>query len=194
MDFEKRVKITYTDIPIEDYFNGNCPKCNSKNLKIRTSRKRRIKELGTPLEKRFICIKVVKYQCNECGNRFSPKHPDFHPNYTYTPSVLLYALERYHQNNISGNEIGYELRNFHNVDVPDDTVYTWIKILSEDYLNSISKTKFIEDPETIKTITIDGTFVSTGKDIVGKKKRVDLLSVTKEKGGTYALMWSERRI
>ncbi|GAH27438.1 unnamed protein product, partial [marine sediment metagenome] len=53
--------------------------------------------------------------------------------------------------------------------------------------------KTIINPELIKTITIDGTFISTGKDVIGKKKPVVSLSVSKAKNGTYLLTLSEMK-
>ena len=193
MNFKKVVKTTYFDIPVEDYFNGACPKCGSKLLKIRSSYKRAISDLGAPREKRFVRIKINYFECEKCGQSFSPKHPDYPPKLEYTPSIITYVLDSYYQFNSSGNEIALELKKKHKVDIPPDTIYSWIKCYSKEYLKSIHKEKTIINPELIKTITIDGTFTSTGKDVIGKKKPVVSLSVSKAKNGTYLLTLSEMK-
>jgi len=194
MDFKINVKTTYIDIPAEAYFKGNCPKCSSNVLKIRSSYKRVLPDLGAPREQRFIRIKINYYKCETCGCSFSPKHPEYPPKLEYSPSIILYALERYYRDNISGYKIADMLKNAHNVDVSADTIHTWIKQHSDRYLKSIETEKTIKNPESIKTVSIDGTFISAGKDIIGKKKPVVLLSVTKEKNGTYLIMWSEKKV
>ena len=86
----------------------------------------------------------------------------------------------------------------HNVDVPVDTIYTWIKRLSDTYaktlllkedepLASNAETSAEQEPkkeDTVKTIAVDGTFVTTGVDVIGKKKPVVLLSLTRRPDGT----------
>lgn len=193
MNFETVVTTTYIDIPVEDYFDGFCPTCSSESLKIRSSYKRVINDLGAPREKRIVRIKINYFECEKCGHEFSPKHPDYPPKYTYTPSVITYVLDSYYFFNSSGNDIALELKKKHNVKVPSDTIYSWIKFLSDDYLKSINHEKRLENPESIKTVTIDGTFTSVGRDVIGKKKPVVSLSVTKQKNGTYLFTLSEMR-
>lgn len=193
MNFKTVFKTSYSDIPVEEYFNGTCTKCGSLLLKIRSSYKRVISDLGAPREKRFIRIKINYFECEKCGHSFSPKHPDFPSKLEYTPSIILYVLERYYRDNISGKKIAHVLKNSHNVEVPVDTVNSWIKIYSKEYLNSIEGEKTVENPESIKTVTIDGTYISAGRDVIGKKKPVVSLSVTKAKNGTYLLTLSEMR-
>lgn len=55
------------------------------------------------------------------------------------------------------------------MEVPVDTVNSWIKIYSKEYLKSIEREKTVENPESIKTDTIDGTYTSAGRDVIGKK-------------------------
>ena len=74
-----------------------------------------------------------------------------------------------------------------------DTVNTWIKLHSDAYLKASNRKKTLEHPESIKTITLDGTFTSTGRDVIGKKKPVVSLSLTKQRNGTYLLTLSEMR-
>ncbi len=193
MNFETVVRTTYSDIPVEEYFNGSCTKCGSKLLKIRSSYKRVISDLGAPREKRFVRIKINYFECEKCGHSFSPKHPDFPSKLEYTPSIILYVLERYYHDNISGKKIARVLKNSHNVEVPVDTVNSWIKIYSKEYLKSIEREKTVENSESIKTVTIDGTYTSAGRDVIGKKKPVVSLSVTKAKNGTYLFTLSEKR-
>jgi len=83
------------------------------------------------------------------------------------------------------------LKNSHEVDVPMDMVNSWIKLHSNAYLKTINQKKSLEHPESIKTVTLNGTFTSTGRDVIGKKKPVVSLSLTKQKSGTYLLTLSE---
>lgn len=193
MDFKTAIKTTYTDISYKDYFDGVCPTCQSTALTIRSSYTRTIPDLGGPREKRYVRIEVKYFICKDCGARFSPKHPEYPPKLEYTPNIILYALERYYQDNVSAPQIADVLNNSHQVDVPPDTVHTWIKLHSKAYLNSIEKDKSLDEAELIKAVTIDGTYTSTGRDIIGKKKPVVSLSVTREKNGTYLLTLSEKR-
>lgn len=48
MNFKTDVKTTFVDISVEEYFKGNYVKCGSKLLKIRSSYKRVIPDLGAP--------------------------------------------------------------------------------------------------------------------------------------------------
>lgn len=191
MNFRTVVETSYRDIPVEEYFDGACPECHSLLLRIRSSYKRTIPDIGAPLEKRFIRIKINYFECETCGHPFSPKHPKYPPKLEYSSSIIRYALERYHRDNISGKKIADVLKNSHKVDVPMDTVNSWIKLYSKDYLRTISKDKILKHPESIKTVTLDGTFTSTGSDVIGKKKPVVSLSLTKQRNGIYLLTLSQ---
>ena len=194
MNFKTVVNTCYHDIPVEEYFNGICPKCRSRALRIRSSYNRTLPDLGAPRKKRFLRIKINYFECESCGHSFSPKHPEYHSKLEYSPSIIHYALERYHRDNISGNKIADVLKNSHEVDVPVDTVNSWIKRHSTAYLKTINQEKSIDHPESIKTITLDGTFTSAGSDVIGKKKPVVSLSLTKQKNGTYLLTLSEMKL
>ena len=191
MNFKTAVKAFYRDIPVEEYFDGACPECRSLVLKIRSSYKRLLPDLGAPREKHFLRIKINYFECETCGHSFSPKHLDYPSKLEYAPSIIHYALERYFRDNISGKKIAHVLKNSHEVEVPVDTVNSWIKRYSTDYLKSVNREKTLEHPESIKTVTIDGTYTSTGRDVIGKKKPVVSLSLTKQKNGTYLLTLSE---
>lgn len=103
-------------------------------------------------------------------------------------------MERYYRDNISGKKLANVLKNSHNVDISIDTVNSWIKRYSKKYLALIESEKTLKNPESIKVVTIDVTFTSTSRDVIGKKKLVALLSVTREKSGTYLTTWSEKKI
>ena len=193
MNFKTVVNTFYRDIPVKEYFDGMCPECRSIALRIRSSYKRVLPDMGAPREKRFLRIKINYFECEGCGHSFSPKHPKYPSKLEYSSSIILYALERYHRDNISGKKIADVLKNSHEVDVPMDTVNSWIKRYSTEYLNAINRKKTLKHPESIKTVTLDGTFTSTGRDVIGKKKPVVSLSLTKQKSGTYLLTLSEMR-
>ena len=107
-------------------------------------------------------------------------------------------MARYYHENASANTIQKSLKMLHNVEVPVDTIYTWIKRLSDDYAKTMlpkdetplaGDTKAIvmqeqKQDESVKTIAVDGTFVTTGVDVIGKKKPVVLLSLTRRPDGT----------
>lgn len=194
MHFPSKVRVTSFDISLEEYFEGACPYCHSTHLTIRSSRLRTVPDLGTPLEKRIARIKMATFRCNDCGKKFSPKHPDYPQKFEYSLAIITYALDCYYKHNSSGTEIAQNLLTLHQVEVPVDTINSWIKLLSADYFKARKQKPPKADPQEIKTLSVDGTFVSTGKDIIGKKKPVDLLSVTKRKNGTYALTWSRMRL
>jgi hypothetical protein len=193
MNFTTVVSASYRDIDVEEYFDGACPECQSLALRIRSSYVRELPDMGAPREQRFLRIKIHYYECNTCGHSFSPKHPEYPPKLEYSPSIILYALERYHRDNISAKMIADILKDSHQVDVPKDTVNSWIKIHSKAYLKTTKQKKSLHHPESIKTVTLDGTFTSTGRDVIGKKKPVVSLSLTKQKNGTYLLTLSEMR-
>ena len=147
MNFETVIKTTYLDIPVEDYFDGVCSKCGSELLKIHSNYKRVIPDLGAPREKCFIHIKINYFECESCGRSFSLKHPDYPPKSEYSPLIIIYALERYYRDNISGKKIANVLKNSHNVDISIDTVNSWIKRYSKKYLASIESEKTLKNPE-----------------------------------------------
>ncbi len=193
MNFKMVVNTSYRNIAVEEYFDGKCPECQSVALRIRSSYKRVLPDMGAPGEKRFIRIKINYYECEACGHSFSPKHPEYPSKLEYSPSIILYALQCYHRDNISGKKIADVLKGSHEVDVPMDTVNTWIKLHSDAYLKANNRKKTLKHPESIKTVTLDGTFTSTGRDMIGKKKPVVSLSLTKQRNGTYLLTLSEMR-
>lgn len=116
---------------MEEYFDGACPECHSLVLKIRSSYKRLLPDIGAPREKRFLRIKINYFECETCGHSFSPKHPDFPSKLEYAPSIIIYALERYFRDNISGKKIADVLKNSHEVEVPVDTINSWTKLSRE---------------------------------------------------------------
>ncbi len=190
MDFDLKIRTTIRDIPPEAYFDGKCPFCGSFHLIIRSSYIRKIPDLGSPLEKIIVHLKVCLFFCQNCQATFTPEHPLFPPKLEYSRAIIDLSLSRYHYRNDSGERIASDLMEFHQVPVPAATVYSWLKTYSPDFL----KAKIDQQPEDlshIKTITVDGTFVNTGSAVIGKKKDVESLSVTKLEDGRYLLMWWE---
>jgi len=78
-------------------------------------------------------------------------------------------LDCYYKYNSSSTEIAQPLTTLHQVEVYVDTINSWIKLLSADYFKARKKKPPKEDPKAIKTLAVDGTFVSVGKDAIGKK-------------------------
>ena len=189
MDFGKKVRPTIKKVdPIEE-MGSKCVFCNSANTIIRSSQIRRIPALGSTLEKVIVEIKRPRIKCNDCGEEFMPHHPLYPPKFEYSQAIVEYALTHYHYNNASSKKISRDLKLLHQVDVPEDTIYSWITTHSPAFIEKQLNNDPAADLSHVKSITIDGTHVSTGKDIIGKKKLVDSLSVPKLKNGDYLLMW-----
>jgi len=191
MEFKRDIRTTIRTVELDDYFDGKCPLCCSNDIFIRSSRIRTLPDLGTTVEKVIIHLTVATIECKVCEVEFSPEHPDYPPKYEYSQTIIEYALTRFHYHNTSGNVIARDLATLHHVKVPEETIYSWLKRLSPEFL----KTKFAERPENIpsniKSITVDGCYVNMGKAIIGKKKHVESFSVTRLEDGRYLLMWWE---
>jgi transposase-like protein len=196
--FDITVKVVRQDVPVSAHLNGQCLQCKSMDTKIRSSYTREVTDLGTPIEQRIARVTMATIECNACGCTFTPVPREYPLKYEYSLAIITYALARYYHENASANSIQKSLKLLHNVDVPVDTIYTWIKRLSEDYaktmlvkedtptssIASATLTEGTKQESNVKTIAIDGTFVTTGVDVVGKKKPVVLLSLTRRKNGT----------
>ena len=191
MEFKREKRTIIKTIEFKEYFDDICPFCGSKNVIIRSSRIRKIQDLGTTVEKVIVHLNIATINCKDCSAEFSPEHLDYPAKYEYSLNVLEYALTRYHYHNISGNAIARDLKVLHNVEMPETTVYTWLKRLSPEFLKDRLAKKPDNIPSNIKALTIDGTYVNIGKEIIGKKKHVDSFSVTKLEDGRYLLMWWE---
>ena len=198
MDFPTVIKTRRIPFTVPSYFDGRCLQCNSTDTKKRSSYKRNVADLGTPFEKVIAVVTMATIECNECGCKFTPIPPRFPLKYQYSLAVISWAMTRYYHENASANDIAASLKRLHNVEVPVDTIYTWIKRLSDDYAKTMLKPRLSADEadtcnkvvdegekeKKVKTISVDGTHVTTGVDVVGKKKRAGYLSLTRRKDGT----------
>jgi len=191
MDFDVKPRKTIRDFPLDSHFNGKCYFCGSSHIIIRSSYWREVPDLGSPLEEIIARVKSATIHCQDCGAQFTPEHPLFPPKYEYSRAIVEYALISFHYNNISGEQIRSNLQTLHRVSVPVATIYSWLKDLSPTFLKARLEAHTAEDLSKIKTITVDGTYVNTGSAIIGKKKDVESLSVTKLADGRYLLMWWE---
>ena len=191
MDFTTDAKWTIKEIDINEIFDKKCPFCKSTDIKQRSSRIRKVQDLGSPLEKVTINLTVRTYDCLACERQFSPEHPLFPPDYEVSKSILEYALTRYNYHNVSGNAIARDLKILHHVDVSEQTVYSWMKKHSPEFIKSKLDDNINNRPQNVKAISIDGTYTNLMKDIVGKKKHVESLSVTALENGQFLLMWWE---
>lgn len=191
MDFSTPVKRTDKEIDINEIFDGYCPFCNSKEIKKRSSYIREIQEIGSPLEKIIIFLTTRTYKCKSCKGQFSPEHPLYPPGYSFSKSVIEYVLTRYNYRNCSGNEIANDLNMLHNVTISEQTVYSWLKEHTPEFIKARLDSDETNLPPNIKALSIDGSYTSIAKDIIGKKKDVESLSVTKLENGQYLLMWWE---
>jgi hypothetical protein len=191
MDFGLKIRTTIRDIHPDVYFDGKCPFCGSTHIIIRSSYIRKIPDLGSPLEKIIVHLKVCLYFCQECKTAFTPEHPLFPPKLEYSRAVVELALHRFHYNNDSGDRIASDFEHYHQVPIPAATIYSWLKEHSPQFLKAQIEKKSPEDLSHLKTFTVDGSYVHTGTAAIGKKKLVELLSVTKLADGRFLLMWWE---
>ena len=185
------VRLKRLTILPQEYFDGKCPFCQSMNLIVRSSRVRSIPDLGSTIEKVIVDLTVSYYECKQCERSFTPEHPFYPPNYQYSLAIIQHALVRYHYQNASGKQIAEELRILHNVEVQEANVYVWLKEISPEFVKSRLAKNPQDIPATIKTITVDGSYIDLSRDIIGKKKAVESLSVTKLADRRYLLMWWE---
>jgi len=120
---------------------------------------------------------------------FTPEHPLYPKNHPYSKDIIEQSLNYAHKFNMSAEKIAAGLVLNNSVDISPKTVQSWINNYSKDYFQAI----FAENPEKslneLKAITIDGTWFTTGKNVIGKKKNVQFSSVTKLADGTYLLTW-----
>ena len=187
MDFNHARQTTRKRIEPKDYCNGKCTKCGSTDTYIRTSHVREIPEMGTTVEEVIAEVRAPTFVCRACGATFTQEHPHYPPKFEYSLAVVEYALTCFHYHNSSTREIRRDLKVLHGVEVPEGTIDTWIKVHSADFLAAKQAPDPEAVPQAVEYATIDGTFVSTGPDVVGKKKRVDWLSVTPLASGALAL-------
>lgn len=190
MDFGLPIRTTYRDYDIRTYFDGKCISCGSTHVVIRSSYVREVPDMGSTVEKIIARLKVCLMWCQDCGTQFTPEHPLFPPKLEHSRAVVEHALTRYHYHNASGNEIARDLGILHQVPVPPDTVYSWLRVYSPSFLKARIDAH-PEDLSDIKTVTVDGSYVHVGTAAIGKKKPVESYSETKLADGRYLLMWWE---
>jgi DNA polymerase III gamma/tau subunit len=122
---------------------------------------------------------------------FTPEHPYYPPYLHYSVDVVQYALDQAHHWTRSAENIADQLLTDHNVEVDPKTIQDWINTYSEQFF----QTYFLKNPKTavqdFRAITLDGTHFTSGKDLIGKKKVADSLSVTKLADEVYLVTWWE---
>jgi len=191
MDFSRPRKMVRKAIEPGEYCDGTCPKCGSTDTYIRTSHVREIPDMGSTREQVTAALRVPTYSCHTCGEVFTPEHPLYPPKFEYSLAVVEHALTRFHYHNSSSFEIARDLDVLHGVKVPEATVDSWLKFHSAEFLKAKIDTGQAPIPPNVEYATIDGTFVTTGPDVVGKKRPVDWLSVTQLASGAFLLTWPE---
>ncbi len=174
-----------------EYCDGTCPKCGSTDTYIRTSHVREIPDMGSTREQVSAALRVPTYACHTCSGVITPEHPLYPPKFEYSLAVVEHALTRFHYHNSSSFEIARDLDVLHGVKVPEATVDSWLKLHSAAFLKAKIDTGQAPIPPNVEYAAIDGTFVSTGPDVVGKKRPVDWLSVTQLASGAFLLTWPE---
>jgi len=191
MEFPVNIKQSCKELDIIDLFNGKCQLCDSKDVITRSSYDRFIQEMGTPSEKITVLLKMRTFECKACNKQFSLEDLKYPNKMEYSKDILEYALTRYNYHNASGNEIARDLRILHQVDIPEDTVYSWLRLFSPDFIKSRLDKDPTDIPQNIDVLSIDGSYATIANDTIGKKKDVESLSVTKLENEQYLLMWWE---
>ena len=189
MKFDVPVRTTHKIITHDEYFDGICPFCSSTDMITRTSRYREIPDLGSPVEEVIVRVEVATYFCKDCKMYFSPEHPLYPPKFEYSRAIIEYALARSHYANASGNAIAHDLALLHQVHVAPKTIYSWIDHYGTEFTKTKTEATPQKLPKQIQSITVDGTFLNLGKQLIGKKKDVESLSVIKIADNRYWLMW-----
>jgi transcription elongation factor Elf1 len=191
MDFSRPRKKVRKVIEPSEYCDGTCPRCGSKDTYTRTSHVREIPDMGSTREEVTAALRAATLACSACGAMFTPEHPLYPPKFEYSLAVVEYALTRFHYHNSSSFEIARDLWVLHGVKVPEATVDSWLKFHSAEFLKAKIDSGQAGIPPNVEFATVDGTFFSTGPDVVGKKRPVDWLSVTQLASGAFLLTWPE---
>lgn len=191
MDFSKCVRKEIVKISAREYAPKACPSCKSHKIIIRTSHVRTIPELGNIDTRRIVKLHMATFKCQECGAKYTPKHPDYPDKYEYSRRIIQTALSLHFKKNISGNKVADQLAEYYNVQIPPKTIYSWINGLTERFMKSEFKSAPERALKAYKALTIDGTGFSLGNHELGKKKDVHSLSTVKLSDGIYLLTWWE---
>jgi len=191
MDFFQTIRDIIVKELFLTYFSGICPFCESKNYIILDTRHRILPDMGGPTRRIKVDLEVKTVQCANCKRIFTPEHPYYPPFLHYTLDVVQFALDAAHKWTLSAEKIAHLLETEHQVMVDPKTIQEWINSYSEQYF----QTYFLTQPKTavqeFKSITVDGVYFTAGKDVIGKKKNVESLSVTKLAGDVYLVTWWE---
>jgi hypothetical protein len=193
MDFQRKTSTTVLKVCFSDYYSGECLFCGGKLYKIVDSWLKKVAQLGGPAWKVNVEIEMKTILClnPECEMKFTPEHPNYPKGFHYSLDVIEKALNQAHHFTRSAQDIAFLLKEDHNVEVSSKAVQGWINAFSEEFFQAY----FSKHPDTavddFRAITIDGTWFSQGKALIGKKKAVQSLSVTKLQGGHYLLTWWE---
>ena len=191
MDFSNHSETIEKHVRFQDYFRNGCPFCGSKNYKVVDSWTRKIQDLGEPDRKVIAIVEMKTLLClnPECNAKYTPENVHYPKSHQYSRAIIKQSLNFAHKFSFSADKIALSLHMNNSVQVNPKTIQSWVNHYSEDYFQAI----FAENPEKslqdLKAITIDGTWFTTGKNVLGKKKNVQFSSVTKLADGTYLLTW-----
>lgn len=191
MDFNNHVKKEVVKISADKYAPEACPFCGSEKISKRSSRKRRIPEIGNLNTEVIVELEVVLFKCEDCGMVYTPEHPDYPKKFEYSKRIIQTTLSMHFRKNLSGNKIADFLAEYCRVLIPPKTIYSWINNLTEDFMKSEFKTEPERALDAYKALTIDGTHFNLGKKLLGKKKDVQLSSIVKLSKEIYLLTWWE---
>lgn len=139
MDFSHCVKDEFVKISARQYAPNVCPFCKSRKISIRTSHERTIFELGNIDTRRIVKLHTATFQCEKCGRKYIPQHPDYPKILQYSRRVIQTALSMHFKKNLSGNKIAAHLAEYFNVQVPPKTIFSWINTFTEDFMKASLK-------------------------------------------------------
>lgn len=191
VDFYQEIRKYPVHETFESYSKGDCPFCGCKIYTILETRHRDLQDMGGPTREVHVDLEVKTLKCTACQMVYTPEHPYYPPYFQVSIDVVQFALTQAHRFQRSAEQIAEQLLVNHNVSISAKTIQGWINTYSEQYFQTYFQKKPKVAVQDFKAITLDGTYFNSGKDIIGKKKAVESLSVTKLKDNVYLVTWWE---
>lgn len=62
-----------------------CPRCGTRTAKVHETRRRRVRDLPSLGRPSTLVVQVRRFECLDCGHRFTPEHPELAGKITPPP-------------------------------------------------------------------------------------------------------------
>ncbi|MHA1492206.1 MAG: hypothetical protein ACTSRI_21465 [Promethearchaeota archaeon] len=157
---ENEIEVEIREHSDADFFPEKCPNCKLSNLKRLKYKFREIQDLGTPYICRHTHYERVYFQCKECENVFTIKHPFIPINARYMPGVIKYAVVRVLEKGDSIRRVTQDLDKLYLVKISETTVQRWINEHGEKDKISTDLSNEAPPDNFSDFISLDGTFKS----------------------------------